>query len=100
MLDKLGKSVACYDTDGIVYIDSGQDMIKTGCILGQQSDELGKDKYIKKWLSTGPKSYGFLTNKEKEIEKIQGFTLNYKNSKHLNLKAIKKLQIRKQIKII
>ena len=66
-------------------------MIKTGCMLGEWTDELRKDKYIKEWFSTGPKNYGYLTNKEKEVVKIKGFTLNYKNSKHLNLKTMKKL---------
>lgn len=31
MLDKLGQSVAYYDTDSIVYIDNGKNSIKTGC---------------------------------------------------------------------
>jgi hypothetical protein len=62
MLDKLGKSVAYYDTDSIVYIDNGENSVKTGCMLGEWNDELGKDNYIKEWFSTGPKSYGYSTN--------------------------------------
>jgi hypothetical protein len=48
MLDKLGQSVAYYDTDSIVYIDNGENSVKTGCMLGEWTDELGKDNYIKK----------------------------------------------------
>ena len=91
MLDKLGQSVAYYDTDNIVYIDNGQNTIKTGCMLGEWTDELGKDNCIKEWLSTGPKSYGYLTNKGKEVVKIKGFTLNYQNSKHLNFDSMKQI---------
>jgi hypothetical protein len=45
--------------------------------------QVGKDNYIYEWFSTGPKSYSYLTSTEKLV-KIKGFTLNYKNSKHLN----------------
>ena len=76
--------------DSIVYIDNGENTIKTGFMLGEWTDELGKD-YIKEWFSTEPKSYGYLTNKEKEVTKIKGFTLNYKNSKILNLNTMKRI---------
>ena len=39
---------------------------------------------------TGPKSYGYLINTGKEVLKIKGFTLNHKNSEHLNLKSLQK----------
>ena len=89
MLDILGKAVAYYDMDRIFYIDNGENTIKTGCMLGEWTDELGKNNYIKEWFSTGPKSYGYLTNKEKEVTKIKGFILNYKNAKILNLNTMK-----------
>ena len=91
MLDKLGQSVAYYDTDSIVYIDDGQNTVQTGCMLGEWTDELGKDNHIKEWLSTGPKSYGYLTNKGKEVVKVKGFTLNYQNSKQLNFDSMKQI---------
>ena len=90
MLDHLGQSVAYYDTDSMVYIDDGQSTVKTGCMLGEWTNELGKD-HIKEWRSTGPKSYGYITNKRKEMVKIKGFTLNYQNSKHLNFDSMKKI---------
>jgi len=85
MLDKLGQSVAYYDRNTIVYIDDKENDIKTGCMLGEWTDELGKDNYIKEWFSTSPKSYGHLTNTGQKVVKIKGFTLNYKNSTYLNL---------------
>ena len=60
-------------------------------MLGEQTDELGKDNYIKEWVSTGPKCYGYLTNTGKEVVKIKSFTLNYTNSKHLNLESMKRI---------
>jgi len=32
-----------------------------------------------------------LANTEKEVVKIKGFTLNYENSKHLNLESMKRI---------
>jgi hypothetical protein len=53
-----------------------------GKTLGDWTDELEKNIHIIEWLSTGPKSYRYLKNKgkEREVVKIKGFTLNYKNS--------------------
>jgi hypothetical protein len=65
-------------------------------MLGEWTDELGKDNYIKEWVPTGSKSYGYLTNTEQEIVKIKGFTLNYKNSTCLNLESMKRV-IEKEI---
>ena len=91
MLDNLGQAVAYYDTDSIIYIDNRQNTIKTRCMLGEWTNELGKDHYIKEWVSNGPKSYGYLTNKGKEVVKIKGFTPNYQNSKHLNFDSMKQI---------
>jgi hypothetical protein len=52
MLDKLVKSVVYYGTDNIVHINTEQNMIETGCMLGEWTDELGKDDYISEWIST------------------------------------------------
>ena len=45
MLEKLGQSLTYYDSDSIVYIDNGENSIKTGCMLGQWTDELAKHNY-------------------------------------------------------
>ena len=58
-------------------------------MLGEWTDELGKDDHITEWVSTGPKSYGYLTNKGKGMIKVKGFTLNYQNSKRLNIDSMK-----------
>jgi hypothetical protein len=43
------------------YLDNGKNTVKTGCLLGDWSDELGKDVWIVDWVSTGPKSYCYKT---------------------------------------
>jgi len=48
-------------------------------MLGEWTDDL-KDTCIKEWIIMGLKSYGYLTNTEKEVVKIKDFTLNYENS--------------------
>jgi hypothetical protein len=99
MLDKLGKSVAYYDTHSIVYIDDGKNTVKTGCLLGDWTDELGKDVWIVDWLSTGPKSYCYKTNTGKVVCKIKGFTLNYETSKKSNSDSINNILEKKDSKI-
>ena len=83
-LDELGEAVIYCDTDSIVYFDDGKNTIKTGDMLGEWTDELRKDEYIKLWASTGPKSYYYETNLGKNVTKIKGFTLNYQNLEKLN----------------
>jgi len=73
MFDKHSQSVAYYDTNSIVYVDNGENAIKTGSMLGEWTDEIGKDNYIKECFTRGKKSFGYLTNTEKEVVKIKGF---------------------------
>lgn len=87
MLDKLDDKVAYYDTDSIIYIDDGSEGIKTGCMLGEWTDELNGD-HIEEFLSTGPKSYAYKTTKGKIVCKVKGFTLNYKNAQKLNMNSM------------
>lgn len=47
-------------------------------------------------FSGGPKSYAYSTHSGKEVCKIKGFTLNYKNNLVLNLNSVKTLLLRKQ----
>jgi len=96
MLDYLDEKVIYYDTDSIVYIDDGTKPIITGCMLGDWTDELGGN-YITNWVSTGPKSYDYITNLSKEICKIKGFFLNYENSQFLNFKTMSEM-VKKECK--
>lgn len=97
-LDYLGELVIYFDTDSIFYIDDGTKNVKTGCLLGDWTDEL-KGNYINLWGSTGPKSYGYIDNEGSEKCKIKGFYLNYENSLFLNYKSMCQM-IKKEIKDI
>ena len=108
MLDILGTDAIYWDTDSVHYIDSGLNKVKTGCMLGEWTDEL-KNHHITEEVCTGPKSYAYIIDRcgknncktctKNEICKIKGFTLSHENSKFLNLKAMNKL-IDRELKII
>ncbi|UYV84553.1 hypothetical protein LAZ67_X002599 [Cordylochernes scorpioides] len=84
MLDKLGDKVIYYDTDSVVYIDDGTNKIKTGCSLGEWTDELGDDKYMISWISGASKDYGYILNNGEVKGKIKGIKMSYKNENVLN----------------
>ena len=69
-LNKLpNQSVLYYDTDSIIYYSSSGDML-----LETSKNKLGE--YIICFSSTGPKSYTFITNKNREIIHVKGFRRN------------------------
>ena len=91
VLDKLGDRVLGYDTDSAWYVErSGDEPVKTGDSLGDLTDELDGN-FITAWCGTGPKSYSYSTSNGKNVCKVKGFTLNYKNSKHINQESLKEL---------
>ncbi|XP_060868772.1 uncharacterized protein LOC132943701 [Metopolophium dirhodum] len=48
MLDNLGEKVVYYDTDSVFYIYDDVE-VKTGCMLGEWTDELGPGIHITDW---------------------------------------------------
>jgi hypothetical protein len=82
ILDKVVSSL--YANFGTPCIDNGKNSVKTGCLLGDWPDELGKSVWIVDWVSTSPKSYCYKTNIGKVVCKIKEFTLNYETSKKIN----------------
>ncbi|KAE9542740.1 hypothetical protein AGLY_002651 [Aphis glycines] len=76
MLDNLGEKVVYYDTDSVFYIFDDVE-VKTGCMLGEWTDELGPGVHITDWVSTGPKSIAHTNNENRTTTKIKGFTLSY-----------------------
>ncbi len=95
VLELFEYTVYC-DTDSIVYFDDGENTVKTGDMLGEWTHELKKNEYMKLWASTGPKSYYYETNLDKNVTKIKGFTLNYQNLEKLNGNTMKKI-IKKEV---
>jgi hypothetical protein len=82
-----------------LYIENGKNTVKTGWLLGDWTDELGKGVWIVDWESTGPKSYCYKTNTGEVVCKIKGFTLNYETSKKINSDSINNILENKDNKI-
>ena len=95
VLHSLGERVIYFDTDSVVYeYTEGDDKQYTpdmGDHLGQWTNELGSNQFISRFVSSGPKSYAFLTNDGDKTTKLKGFTLNYEVSQLLNFDSICKL---------
>jgi hypothetical protein len=64
-----------------------------GDYLGQFTDELDKEdgNYIKEFVTTGPKSYAFLTDTGVQHCTLKGITYNNLVSHKLNFEQIKKI---------
>lgn len=55
MLDNLSEKVIYYDTDSVFYIfDDNTEVVKTGCMLGEWTDELSPGIHTTDWVSAGP----------------------------------------------
>lgn len=72
LLDTPGQSVSHYGTDSVLYKDNRTNIVETGCMLGESSDELGKDDHINYWISAGQKTYAYDTAKSQGNCKIKG----------------------------
>ena len=85
----LQQQVLYYDTDSVVYKwRPGQPSIAIGDFLGHTTDELDGD-VITKFVSGGPKNYGYTTRQGKVVCKVRGFTLNVCSSAILNFHTMK-----------
>ena len=102
VIEKLGRNCLYTDTDSIHFISKpGQEDPPLGDYLGMLTDELGcKDigcnvgaacegHYILAFVSTGPKSYAYVCDNGYEVCKCKGFSLNYVNSKLINMQVMK-----------
>ena len=97
-LEYLNDKVLYFDTDSIIFIDDGTNIVKTGDMLGDMTDEIS-GKGINSFASTGPKSYSFKYGDNEQKSAINGFTLNHENNNLLNHDSMSKI-VRKQIREI
>ena len=68
----------------------GKEQVKTGNYLGDLTNELADDEWITHFCSSGPKSYSYITNLNKETVHIKGFSLNNEEVKQkLNFLSIR-----------
>ena len=96
VLNKLGRRVLYFDTDSVIYEYDDTELDEytpdMGDHLGQWTNELKKGQHISRFVSSGPKSYAFITNDDEErTTKLKGFTLNHEVSKLLNFDSICRL---------
>ena len=90
----LGRRVLYFDTDSVVYeyddrvAEYSPDM---GDHLGQWTNELKAGEHITRFVSSGPKSYAFITNLDGRMVKLKGFTLNHENALKLDFESIASL---------
>lgn len=62
-------------TDSIIYYPkNGQELLETKSLLGHLESELEVGEYITSFASTGPKSYTYQTNLNKEIIYVKEFS--------------------------
>ena len=93
VLDTLQTQVLYYDTDSVIYTTRpGEVEMPLGDFLGELTDE-EPGELITEFISTGPKCYGYKTSSGKEVCKVRGFTLNYKNAKIINFDSVKHLVV-------
>ena len=97
-LEYLNDKVLYFDTDSIIFVDDGANIVKTGDMLGDMTDEIS-GKGINSFASTGPKSYSFKYGDNEQKSAINGFTLNHENNNLLNHDSMSKI-VRKQIREI
>ena len=93
----VGDRCLYYDTDSCIYV-SRPGLLEplTGDYLGDLTNELPPDCSIEEFISAGPKNYAYRLTNGTEVCKVRGFTLNFKNCKIINFKAIKDIVVHGQ----
>ena len=89
-LEKTWEKTLYFDTDSVIFVqNSGKEVLETGDLLGELTNELPSNTHIKTFLSTGPKSYSYKLNNGESVSKVKGITLNYVNSHIIDFDSMK-----------
>ena len=113
IMELVGESAIYQDTDSLYWIHKEgvarpvTPTVPQGLFLGQLVDELTcsssgcryaktgncpKDRhYIKEWVCTAPKVYSYITDCNKVVSKVKGFTLHEENLKKINFESLKQI---------
>ena len=93
ILEKTWEQTLYFDTDSVIFVQNKdqEDILQTGDLLGELTDELPSNAYIKTFLSTGPKSYSYKLTNGESISKVKGITLNYVNSLIIDFDSMKEV---------
>ena len=85
------------DTDSVIFVAKENDpMPPLGDYLGELTDELPVNKFIKEFISSGPKSYAYKQDDDVESTKFKGVTLNSTNRQFVNFNSIKDIIFNRQ----
>jgi hypothetical protein len=97
-MEVLGEDLLYTDTDSVIFIDRGQ--LVTGPYLGDLTSELEDGEWIEEFVTAGPKSYAYRTNKGTTVCKVKGFTLDGRAREVLNFESMKELVLRNKDKTL
>ena len=98
VVDFLGERVIYMDTDSVIFVSKeGEPMPPLGDYLGDLTNELKPGRFIKEFISSGPKSYAYRQDDDKENTKFKGVTLNSTNRQLVNFNSIKEIIFEKKI---
>ena len=88
-LERLGKRVLYFDTDSVLYVSrTGEPDEMTGTHLGEFTNELDDQQFIREFCSGGPKNYWYLCNDDKTECKVKGHSLNVEGKAQLNYQVL------------
>ncbi|KAK3745286.1 hypothetical protein QZH41_013954 [Actinostola sp. cb2023] len=92
-LEELQERVLYFDTDSIFYVTHpGQALLPLGDYLGDLTSELKRPgDFIREFVSTGPKSYAYVTDQGDKEVKCKGIPLNGMSSAVINFKSMLRL---------
>lgn len=92
MLEPLGHRALYFDTDSCIFVQKeGEWNPPLGSNLGELTDEVGGGRYIKTFVSGGPKSYAYQLNDGDTVCKIRGITLHSEAIKVINFDTLKQM---------
>lgn len=90
LLERLQTRVLYWDTDSVIYVTKeGEWEPPIGDYLGELTNELEEGDWITEFVCNGPKNYAYQTQNGKSVCKVKGFSLNYNNSKIINLESMR-----------
>lgn len=94
-LDILKERVLYVDTDSVIWVEQKYDdsLIQLGDRLGDFTDELDPGDYIEEFMSSGAKSYAYITHLGKTVCKVKGVSLNFKNACKLNETTLREIAL-------
>ncbi|KAK3743586.1 hypothetical protein QZH41_010229, partial [Actinostola sp. cb2023] len=92
-LEELQERVLYFDTDSVFYVTHpGQTSLPLGDYLGDLTSELKRPgDFIREFVSTGPKSYAYVTDQGDKEVKCKGIPLNVTSSAVVNFKSMLRL---------